>query len=195
MHMFESGPDRGVPARVKLAFAAGPGGRREEKSMARENILTGPFNMHWGAILSGAFVSLGAWMFFLALGSAIGGARTFGAWTTIYTLLSPILGLYAGGLVAARSRAMENKADGALHGVVVWGFAMVLGAVLLASFGGAIAGVAPNVVIPRGYSWAICGSILGSLISCVAGASTVPAHGYERESTVAPSVRRGEVHT
>lgn len=169
--------------------------------MAREQVAIRPFTIHWGAILGGSFVALGAWMFFLALGSAIGGTQVGGAsitWTSLYTLVSPILGLFAGGLVAARSSRIETRSDGAFHGVVIWGFAMVLGAILIGSFGAAfIAGATANLRLPTGYSWAIAGAILGSLISAVLGASTVSHRvtGFERERERVPGGAHGEART
>ena len=54
---------------------------------------------HWGAILGGSFVALGAWITLYALGAAIGISGTRGpptAWTSIYVLVVPIIALFIG---------------------------------------------------------------------------------------------------
>lgn len=155
-------------------------------------------NIHWSAILAGAFTALGCWMFLYALGAAIGGADTKAgpdAWTAIYTLVSPIIAFFIGGLVASRSRGIETKADGALHGVVLWGFGFVIGG-LLFSFMGAevLVHSRANPNLPAGYFWAVAGAILGSLITAVLGAMAVrererlPAGG--REEVTVGTTRR-----
>lgn len=151
--------------------------------MAIEREAGGPFTLHWSAILAGAFTALGVWMFLYALGAAIGGAgaRTGpGAWTAIYTLISPIIAFFIGGLVTARARGVDTKADGAIHGVVLWGFGLVVGGFLLSTMGAEVlvhSGTSPN--LPAGYFWAVAGAILGSLITAVLGGMSVDerAHG------------------
>lgn len=147
--------------------------------------------IHWSAILAGAFTALGVWMFLYALGAAIGGADTQrgpDAWTAIYTLISPIIAFFFGGLIASRSSGIETKADGALHGIVLWGFGFVIGGLLLSVMGAEIlvhSRTNPN--LPGGYFWAVAGSILGSLITAVLGGMVVK----ERERL--PAGRREEV--
>ena len=140
--------------------------------------------IHWSVILAGAFTALGCWMFLYALGAAIGGAATKtrpDSWTAIYTLVSPVIAFFLGGLVVARSRGIEDRADGALHGIVVWGFAMVLGSLLLSLMGAEVLVHTRGAVnLPAGYFWAVAGSILGSLITSVLGSMALP----RRVSTV-----------
>lgn len=131
--------------------------------------------IRWSTVLSGSFVALGVWLFLYALGAAIGGlaepAHKLTAWTAVYVLASPIIGLFCGGLVASRAAGSVNKPAGALHGMVIWGFSMVIGLVVLATLGAAVIFEKGGVNVPAGYSWAIAGAILGSLITAVAGAS------------------------
>jgi|GEM_PF-3727986 len=145
--------------------------------MAIEREAGGPITLHWSAILAGAFTALGVWMFLYALGAAIGGAggRTGpGSWTAIYTLIAPIIAFFIGGLVAARARGVDTKADGAIHGVVLWGFGLVIGGFLLSTMGAEVlVHSGANANLPSGYFWAVAGSILGSLITAVLGGMSV----------------------
>lgn len=163
-----------------------------------EKVDTGPYEMRWGPILSGSFVSLGIWMFLNALGAAIGGAsnRGFSSWTAVYVLVAPIIALFFGGMIVARGLVVSvSRASSALHAAAVWGFSMVIGAFLIGTLG--ILGVsamlqqggmgAQNVNIPSGYSWAIAGSILFSLIAALLGSSIVP---HERVRRTQIPIRR-----
>jgi hypothetical protein len=156
-------------------------------------------DMHWSAILAGGFTAFGCWMFLYALGGAIGGGAAVrgqpDSWTAIYTLVSPIIALFLGGLICARSRGIHSRAGGALHGIVVWGFTMVIGAIIFTLFGGlAMARANGNSNLPMGYLWAVAGSILGSLIASILGSSATSSRVKEsrqvRETfTPTPNVR------
>ncbi|MGC4115172.1 MAG: hypothetical protein QM765_11300 [Myxococcales bacterium] len=137
---------------------------------------TSSFVIHWSAVLGGSFVALGTWMFLLALGAAIQGDKAPNTWTAIYNLISPIVALFIGGAVAARSRVIGTRFDGLLHGAVIWGFTMSVGALLIGVFGsifmnfnrpGSLSGV------PNGFAWAIAGSILFSLFAALLGTASV----------------------
>jgi len=129
--------------------------------------------IHWGAVLGGSFAAIGAWMFLLALGAAIQSSPGLNAWTAIYNLISPIIALFLGGLVASRSRYLSTRFDGALHGVVIWGFTMFLGALVTNFFGIVfLSSARAGVQVPAGFSWAIAGSILGSLIAALLGTAS-----------------------
>lgn len=160
-------------------------------SMAVEKIERGEGNgegyrIHWSVILAGAFTALGIWAFLYALGAAIGGAGNNAnptAWTAIYLVCSPVIALFFGGLVAARSHDVVDKGSGLLHGVAIWGFAMIIGLLLLGTIGAAMissaAGGATMTNYPAGYSWAVAGAILGSLITALIGAMTVSSRRAE----------------
>lgn len=156
-----------------------------------DKVDTGPYEMRWGPILSGAFVSLGIWMFLYALGAAIGGAANNtgpSSWTAVYVLVAPIIALFFGGMIVARGQAASvNRASSALHAAVVWGFSMVIGAFLLGTLGAVGAATmlqggasAQNVNIPSGYSWAVAGSILFSLFAALLGSTMVPHEAARR---------------
>lgn len=132
------------------------------------------FVIHWSAVLGGSFVALGCWMFLLALGAAIQGDRGPTTWTAVYSLISPIVALFIGGMVAARSRLLAGRLDGILNGAVIWGFTMSVGALLIGTFGTVFfdAARASPGQVPNGLQWAAAGSILGSLLAALLGTSS-----------------------
>jgi len=145
--------------------------------MAQSSTLSAaPVKLSWGAVFGGTFVALGVWVLLYTLGTAVGLSAidreeslgrilTPGVGTGLWTLITPIIALFVGGLVAARTAGIVDRTSGALHGAVIWGLATVL-AVVLAAWGvravvnaalgvsrtavgvagGAIAGVAQGVV-------------------------------------------------
>jgi len=113
----------------------------------------------WNCIFSGAFATLGFGLFFLLLGNAIGlsvanmidpavsGALRF--WSWIYMAVTLIFSYYLGAFVATRSNEVGSVASGAVHGVISWGLASVIGvSFVLQALGsnaiGALAGFGPS---------------------------------------------------
>jgi hypothetical protein len=161
------------------------------------------YDIHWSAILAGAFTSVGVWLFIYALGAAIGGAggqQQVDTWTAVYTVCAPVIAFFFGGMVISRSRGILTKGDGAVHGIVAWGFATVIGSVLLATMGAELLRHEGGVNVVSGYMWAVAGSILGSLIASVLGSMMVNEDAAERisarrrEETTLGSTTRREVY-
>lgn len=107
----------------------------------------------WGALFAGAIVALASWILLYAIGLAVGlssvdpgdmsSAKIAGIGTGIYSLLSPLIALFCGGVVASRLAGIGSAKDGALHGVVVWALTtlaglLVIGMLLQNIVGGAI---------------------------------------------------------
>ncbi len=111
-----------------------------------------PFRLRWGAIFGGAFVALGLWALLYAFGLAVGlssingqdGQFSFpGLFTGIWAVLAPLLALFVGGIVAARTAGAQDRGSGTIHGVVLWGFTTIAGAFLVFSLiGTLLSGVA-----------------------------------------------------
>ncbi len=114
-----------------------------------------PSRVSWGAIISGGLVAVTVGAMFNILGVAIGAgtidptipgetpaASTFGIAGAIWLMLSNLLGLAAGGYVAARLSGTADDTDGVLHGLSVWAIAFLVSAVLL---GNVAAGTARGV--------------------------------------------------
>ncbi len=91
----------------------------------------------WGAVFGGTFVALGVWILLYSLGLALGlsaidpndpgSARAAGIGTGIWGLIAPLIALFVGGLVAARTAGVLDRVAGVLHGAVLWGLTTVVG--------------------------------------------------------------------
>jgi hypothetical protein len=100
-----------------------------------------PFKLSWSAIFGGAFVALGIWILLYSLGLALGlssvdpgdpgSAKSAGIGTGIWSLIAPLISLFVGGFVAARTAGVQDKGGGALHGAVLWGLTTLAGTILL----------------------------------------------------------------
>ncbi len=100
-----------------------------------------PARMSWGAIFGGAVAALGVWMMLYALGLALGLSsldphdpstlKSSGAFTGIWGLITPLIALFVGGMVAGRGAGIVTKLGGAIHGLVVWGLTTLAGVWLL----------------------------------------------------------------
>lgn len=159
------------------------------------------FNFHWSSILAGTAVALGTLLLLYSLGAAIGmlvagerpPAQRIGPWAGIVAVVAPIIALLIGGFVTGRADAIESRASGALHGAVVWGLSVVIGSLLIGTV--ATFGITQTrAEIPVGYSWALFGSFLLSLLAAMSGGFTAAREHYppERER-YEPTVRR-EAH-
>jgi hypothetical protein len=101
----------------------------------------GALHMSWSAIFGGAVVSLGIWMLLHSLGLAAGltaidpnqqgSLRGIGIGTGVWSVIAPLLALFAGGFVAAYSAGLLDRTSGVIHGLVLWGLTAVAGALLL----------------------------------------------------------------
>ena len=107
----------------------------------------------WGAVFAGTLVAVGVWLLLHLLGMGVGLAaiepndigslRGVGIGTGVWTLLAPILALFAGGLAAGRLAAPAQRGVGAILGAIVWSLTTVLSVTLLwmalsAAIGGAV---------------------------------------------------------
>lgn len=109
-----------------------------------------PLRLSWGAIFGGTVAALGIWLLLYALGLALGlsamepaspgSARGAGIFTGLWSLITPLIALFVGGVVAARGAGVVTKSGGAIHGLVMWGLTAVGGVFLLASLLGTLIG-------------------------------------------------------
>ncbi len=106
----------------------------------------------WGAIIAGLIVSLVCQVLLSMLGVAIGAATIeplseqkplegMGTGAAIWWLVSGLISLFLGACVAGRLAGVPRKADGALHGVIMWGTATLLTMLLFTTaLGGMLGG-------------------------------------------------------
>ncbi len=114
-----------------------------------------PFHVSWGALLAGAVAALGVWILLYALGLALGLStvdpgdrdtlRASGMFTGVWSLATPLVALFIGGLVAGRSAGALGRGGGALHGLVVWSLTALGGLFLVATLFGNVLGSAVAV--------------------------------------------------
>ena len=105
----------------------------------------------WGAVFAGAVVAIAIGLMLNALGAGVGAttvdatarstpsASSLGIGGAIWILISNLIGLAAGGYVAAPLSGTSDNTDGTLHGLAVWGTTFLISAVLL---GNLVAGIA-----------------------------------------------------
>lgn len=111
---------------------------------------SGPIHMSWSAIFAGAVTALGLWILLYALGLALGlssinpldagSAKSSGIFTGIWSLVSPLIALFVGGIVAGRGSGVSIRGSGALHGMVVWSLTTIVGLWLVGSAVSSLAG-------------------------------------------------------
>ncbi|QSQ19958.1 hypothetical protein JY651_32375 [Pyxidicoccus parkwayensis] len=114
-----------------------------------------PFKLSWSAIFGGAFVALGVWILLYCLGLALGlssvnpnnpgSAKSAGIGTGIWSLIAPLIALFIGGFVAARTAGVLDKAGGAMHGAVLWGLTTLTGVILMGMVLSSLMGAVFNV--------------------------------------------------
>lgn len=104
----------------------------------------------WQAIIAGSVVALAIYLVLTLLGSAIGlsisdrvDGRSIGIGAAVYAIFITALALFSGGCVASQMTAGENKREGAMYGLFVWG--TVLAALLFLLAGGVKAGFSAMV--------------------------------------------------
>jgi hypothetical protein len=110
----------------------------------------------WGAVFAGVALALVMQVVLAMLGAGIGlstidpaagqspEAGTLGMAAGIWWAVSMLVALYIGGWVAGHMAGMPQKADGRLHGLVVWALTVLLMLYLLTSTLGGVIGGAFN---------------------------------------------------
>jgi hypothetical protein len=106
--------------------------------------------LRWSAIFGGTIVALGVWVLLYAFGLAAGlssidpgeagSVRGAGVGTGIWALVAPLIALFVGGMVAARTAGAIDRMTGAIHGAVIWGLATLVGVAFIGSVLGALLG-------------------------------------------------------
>jgi hypothetical protein len=98
----------------------------------------------WGAVLAGAIVAVATSILLSLLGAAFGAGMfsplntsstelaQYGTGAAIWEIINLALSMAFGGYVASRLSGTHSHLDGELHGLTMWGVAVLFGAVLLA---------------------------------------------------------------
>lgn len=112
------------------------------------------FRLSWGAIFAGFIIATMIQIVLALLGIAVGfttwdvgdPARDLGMGLGLWIALSSLIALFVGGLTTGRLAGVLTRGDGALHGVVMWGLAMLVNLWLLASGAGFLLGGAFDIL-------------------------------------------------
>ncbi|TPG49330.1 hypothetical protein EAH89_21685 [Roseomonas nepalensis] len=127
-------------------------------------------------MIAGAVVALTVGLMLNSLGAGIGAttvdaaardtpsASSFGIGAAIWVLVSNLIGLAAGGYVAARLSGTSDNTDGTLHGLAVWGTTFLISAVLL---GNLVSGIASTAASGASSLVSSVASGAGSAVSAV----------------------------
>jgi hypothetical protein len=105
--------------------------------------------LRWSAVFAGAICSIGFWILLQLIGVGIGLAsvdvdevqslRGAGVGTTVWSLISPLIAMFFGGLIAGKlSQTYDRKVAGA-HGLVMWALTAIVGLVATISIVSAVA--------------------------------------------------------
>jgi hypothetical protein len=120
----------------------------------------------WGAIWAGAFSFMAIWSVFGALGLAIfaSNANSMAArpvagqgWgIAIWSIVLTIIAMYVAGRETGRLAGVDNRHDGMIHGLVMFGLSVV-GVLALISIGGSTlsGGTGVNGSVHNGYILAV----------------------------------------
>ncbi|HEX8570004.1 MAG TPA: hypothetical protein VF699_08795, partial [Caulobacteraceae bacterium] len=113
----------------------------------------------WGSVFAGAVIAVVTGAMLNVLGVAIGvtamepgdpsgaGAGSLTVFGGLWIAISTVIGLLAGGYVAARAAANPDHHDGALHGAAVWAVSFLLALFLTGSF---VSGTAMSAIQAAG---------------------------------------------
>jgi hypothetical protein len=111
--------------------------------------------LHVSAIIAATVVTAAAWLLLHTLGLAAGlivpdrgdpeSLRGVGLGSGAWSVLAPLLALYAGGAVVARITGITDRKLSALHGLVVWALTALPGALVVMAVIAALVGDAHPV--------------------------------------------------
>ncbi len=130
----------------------------------------------WSAIFAGVVLVVAVQLLLSILGAGVGlgfvnpghadsaSASSLGTGAGIWWVVSTVISLVLGSYAAARLAGVGTRFDGILHGLVVWGLAMLLTVYLVTSAVGGLIGGAFSAVTS---TVSAAGSVVGSAASAV----------------------------
>ena len=136
---------------------------------ARPGVLS---RVSWGAVFAGLVIATALQVVLTVLGAAIGltaldgadSGKAFGIGAGIWALLVPLATLFVGGLTAGRLAAVRDRADGFVHGALVWGLSLLLATYLL--------GTGASRIL--GGTLSLAGNLTGSAVNAAGSVASRP---------------------
>jgi hypothetical protein len=119
---------------------------------------TGTFRrISWAAVFAGVVITLVIQALLTLLGIGIGAAkveplqqsnpgRGLGIGAAIWFLVSTLIAVYIGAMVAGKMSGAVRKSDRTLHGILTWGTAAIIGVLSLTTAAGSLLGGAGSLV-------------------------------------------------
>jgi MFS family permease len=93
-------------------------------------------SLRWSAIIGGAVLGIGVWIFLQMLGMGLGlvsievdsfGAPRGASWLGAWSMIAPLLAMFVGGGLAAYYANTFDRRTGITHAVMAWAVAAVVG--------------------------------------------------------------------
>lgn len=160
---------------------------RDDLTYRNDSILySGPRRLSWGAIWAGVFTFWAIWIVFEILAFAIFGSRANapgtvvgrGAGIAIWTIILTVIAMYVAGRETGHAAAVTNRHDGLMHGMIMFGLAVVSVLVLSSLFGAVLSGgtgfqgTSPRGIgIFTGFGWAGFIALLLGWLAAMGGGS------------------------
>jgi hypothetical protein len=110
-----------------------------QPTISRETVLVDRRQpvVRWSAVFAGAACSIGFWMLLQLLGVGIGlsavdiddmrSLRGAGVGATVWSLLSPLIAMFFGGMIAGKLAQTHDRKLAGAHGLVMWALTSILG--------------------------------------------------------------------
>ena len=99
-----------------------------ESPVGPEDVLPVKSRVSWSAITAGAVIALAMYFLFTLLAAATGlsvsdkvSTGTLKSGAAVFAVLITVVTLFTGGYVASRLTAGEDKVEGTMYGILVWG--------------------------------------------------------------------------
>ena len=158
----------------------------------------------WSAIFAGIVLVLAVEVLLNVLGAGVGlglvnpgssgtpSATSFGMGAGIWWLVSSIIALVFGCYVAARLAGVASRWDGVLHGLVIWGGAVLITVYLLTSTIGGVIGGAFSVL---GTTVSAAGSVASGTASAAGSAAKAMLPQIEQDTGITPNVLQQQAET
>ena len=160
--------------------------------------------VRWAAIFAGLFTTVTTFILLSVLGLAIGATTFtpgdnlagFGTGAGIWSAASALIAFFIGGLIAARSAAVNGRGNGALNGAMVW-IVLIPLALYLVSSGigstlrtlGGIASTGIQAVAPVAGDVANAGGVTVQSVQATAEAAGQTLSEPDAQATVAAQVQ------
>lgn len=151
----------------------------------------------WSAIFAGVVLVIAIEVLLSVLGAGVGlgfvspntgttpDASSFGIGVGIWWLISTVIALVIGGYTAASLAGVPTRFDGVLHGLVIWGLALLLTVYLITTAVGGLIGGAVSVI---GGTVSAAGSAVGSTASAAGNGVKAVLPQIEQATGINPNV-------